>query len=95
MRRRPSSWMTGSDDRILELLGESCVALNKKTLQVNFELDGTDISYSTIKRRLPLLEDAGLIEEVRQTGSYYRITEKGEQYLAGELAASELERDEE
>ena len=95
MRRRPSSWMTGSDDRILELLGESGVALNKKTLQVNFELDGTDISYSTIKRRLPLLEDAGLIEEVRQTGSYYRITEKGEQYLAGELAASELERDEE
>ena len=86
--------MTGSDDRILELLAESGVALNKKGLQVNFELDGEKISYSTIKRRLPMLEEGGLIEQVRQKGSYYRITEKGREYLAGDLEASDLERDE-
>ncbi|MFC7079284.1 winged-helix domain-containing protein [Halorussus caseinilyticus] len=83
--------MTGSDDRILELLAESGVALNKKALEVNFELEGEDISYSTIKRRLPMLEEIGLVEQVRQKGSYYRITEKGRAYLTGELDASDLE----
>ncbi|KZN23688.1 phage repressor protein [Haladaptatus sp. R4] len=87
--------MTGNDDRILELLSASGVALNKKALEVNFELEGTGISYSTIKRRLPLLESVGLVDEVRETGSYYRITDKGEAYLAGELDASELELNEE
>lgn len=87
--------MTGSDDRILELLAESGVALNKKGLEVNFELEGENISYSTIKRRLPMLEEFGLVEKARQKGSYYRITEKGRQYLAGDLSASELEENDE
>ena len=85
--------MTGSDDQILELLADSGVALNKKAMEVNFELDGEDISYSTLKRRLPKLENAGLVELVRERGGYYRITDLGEQYLAGELDASELESD--
>ncbi len=92
MRRRRASWMTGSDDKILELLEESGVALNKKGLEVNFELEDEGISYSTIKRRLPMLEESGLVEQVREKGSYYRITQKGQQYLAGDLDASELER---
>ena len=41
-----------------------------------------------------MLEEAGLIEQVREKGSYYRITEKGRQYLAGGLDASELENQE-
>lgn len=49
MRRLRASWMTGSDDKILELLVESGVVLNKKALEVNFELEGEEISYSTIK----------------------------------------------
>lgn len=91
MRRRRAPWMTGSDDKILELLAESGMALNKKVLQVNFELAGEEISYSTLKRRLPKLKEAGLVEQVREKGGYYRITERGEQYLAGEFDASELD----
>lgn len=82
--------MTGSDDKILELLEESGVALNKKGLEVNLELEGEDISYSTIKRRLPLLDEAGLVEQVREKGSYYRVTEKGQQYLAGDFSPEEI-----
>ena len=35
--------MTGNDDRILENLSASGVALKKKTLEINFELDGKGV----------------------------------------------------
>lgn len=85
MRRQRAPWMTGSDDKILELLGESGVALNKRGIEVNFELGDEEISYSTIKRRLPKFVEAGLVEKVEAKGLYYQITEDGRQYLAGEL----------
>ncbi|NLV10694.1 ArsR family transcriptional regulator [Halomicrobium mukohataei] len=76
--------MTGRDDIILEYLAETGVALNKRGLEINLSSDGYDISYSTIKRRLPKLEAAELIEIADPSGPWYRITEKGERYLQGE-----------
>ncbi|WP_158855609.1 winged-helix domain-containing protein [Halorhabdus sp. CUG00001] len=76
--------MTGRDDIILEMLSESGVVLNKRGLEINLQREEADISYSTLQRRLPKLEDAGLIEEVVEQGAWYAITEEGEAYLEGE-----------
>ncbi|AFK19039.1 ArsR family transcriptional regulator [Haloferax mediterranei ATCC 33500] len=82
--------MTGNDDKILELLAQGRLALNKKAIMVNFELRDIDISYSTVKRRLPMLEEAGLVKMVREQGGYYQITDDGLAYLNEEFEPPEL-----
>lgn len=82
--------MTGRDDIILEFLGETGVALNKRGLEINLREEGYDVSYSTIKRRLPKLEEAGLLEIVFETGPWYRITDRGIGYLEGEVDLREV-----
>ncbi|QLH83413.1 winged-helix domain-containing protein [Halosimplex pelagicum] len=77
--------MTGRDDIILEYLAETGVALNKRGLEINLQEEGYDISYSTIKRRLPKLEEADLIEIVYDAGPWYRITDRGLNYLEGNV----------
>lgn len=83
--------MNENDDTILEFLRDTDAAFPKKGLEVNLDLEGVEISYSTIKRRTGRLEDAGLIETVREKGSYYCITDRGERYLDGELEPAEIE----
>ncbi|MFC7047310.1 MarR family transcriptional regulator [Halobacteriaceae archaeon GCM10025711] len=78
--------MTQADDRILETLKDTGLILSPRILSVN-----TDYSRHYVSERLAELTDAGLIERVDE--GLYRITELGEQYLAGELDANELERD--
>ncbi|QSG05324.1 winged-helix domain-containing protein [Halapricum desulfuricans] len=86
--------MTGRDDLILDFLAEKDVILNKRGLEINLKNEGYDISYSTIKRRLPKLEEAGLIQIIREKGPYYAITEKGEAYLEGEADLRDLDEPE-
>jgi len=81
--------MTGSDDKILEVLADSGAAHNKRSIHVTFGLENVEISYQTIKRRLPKLVEAGLVEIVRQKGPYYRITDKGRQYLDEQVDLSD------
>jgi repressor of nif and glnA expression len=83
--------MTGRDDLILEFLEDSGAALNKRGLEVNLRQDGYNISYSTIKRRLPKLEEAGLIEVVDDRGPWYVTTDLAEEYLCGETDLRDLE----
>jgi len=52
------SWMTKSDDAILELLDECGIAIPPRAIAFNIE----NVSRPTIDRRLPKLEDAGLVE---------------------------------
>ena len=85
MRRKRAEWMTGSDDRILEFLSETGAGHNLRGIQNNFEEQGDSISYTTLKRRVPKLEDADLVYVISGKGQYYAITEKGEQYLQGEV----------
>lgn len=87
------SWMTGNDDTILEYLREKDMALPPGTLHFNLEREGVEIGYSTVRRRLKLLESAGLIENEANDGSYYALTEKGQKYFAGDLDATDLERE--
>lgn len=85
--------MTGRDDIILEFLADSGAAHNKKGIEINLDLENKDASYSTIQRRLPKLEEAGLVEQVREEGAWYRITEKEEKYLEGEEDLRDMDLD--
>jgi DNA-binding PadR family transcriptional regulator len=40
------------------------------------------------------LESSGLLEKVDEQRGYYRITNKGRQYLSGELDAEDLKKEE-
>jgi DNA-binding PadR family transcriptional regulator len=84
MRRDRAEWMTGSDDRILEFLSESGTGHNLRGIQNNFQERGESISYTTLKRRIPKLEAAGLVYTIEGEGQYYAITERGEAYLRGD-----------
>lgn len=85
MPRYRADWMTGSDDLILEFLEDSGAAHNKRGLENNFKDRGLGVSYTTLNRRLPQLREAGLIKIIPGEGKYYKITEKGEKYLSGEI----------
>ncbi len=82
------SWMTKSDDAILELLDECGIVIPPRAIAFNIE----NVSRPTIDRRLPKLEDAGLVERYDDPQGYTRITDRGRAYLAGELDADELEK---
>ncbi|MXV61290.1 winged helix-turn-helix transcriptional regulator [Natronorubrum sp. JWXQ-INN-674] len=77
-------WMNQTDNRILELLDESDLALSPAVVAVNL-----DYSRNWVSRRMSKLEKKGLIEKFR--GSYYRITPRGRAYLEGDLEAEDLE----
>ena len=81
------SWMTKSDDAILELLDECGIAIPPRAIAFNVD----NVSRPTIDRRLPKLEDAGLVERYTDPQGYTRITNRGRAYLVGELDASDLE----
>jgi len=86
--------MTGRDDVILEYLDDKDTALNKRGLEINLNLANQTISYSTIKRRLPKLEEAGLIKVVDESGPWYKITKRGKMYLKGEIDLRDIEEPE-
>lgn len=78
------SWMNQTDDRILLLLEESGLMLSPAVLAANL-----DYTRGWVSKRLRKLLEAGLVE--KSQSSYYEITERGEQYLAGEINANILE----
>jgi len=82
--------MTKSDPALLEFFAEQDIAMPPAV--VSFNVAG--VSHPTVKRRLPVLTDHGLLEKADETKGYYRITERGRQYLSGDLDASDLENDE-
>lgn len=79
--------MTKSDPVILEVFGESGIALPPAVVEFNI----TGVSKATIDRRLPYLVEHGLLKKVDERKGYYLITEKGRAYLDGKLKPQELE----
>ena len=77
-------WMNQTDDRILELLDESDLILTPAVMARNL-----DYTRNWISRRVGKLESAGLIEPI--DSGYYRISDRGRAYLAGDLDAGDLE----
>ena len=80
-------WMTQADERVLEFLYEKEIIASPSVIGANIDYTGEYIS-----RRCRKLADAGLVQLADATN--YRITEKGERYLNGDLDASELEMSE-
>jgi predicted transcriptional regulator len=80
-------WMTKSDPAILELFKETGIAMPPAVVSYNIQ----GVSHPTVKRRLPVLVDNGLLEKVEDQKGYYAITNRGRAYLAGELDADDLE----
>lgn len=80
--------MTQADDRILETLESSDLTLTPRVLAEN-----TDYSRNYINKRMKELRESGLV--VRVGDGFYEISDRGRAYLAGELNAEDLERDDE
>ena len=77
-------WMNQTDDRVLELLAESDLILTPAVIAKNLEY-----TRNWVSRRIGKLEDANLVEPV--DSGYYRITDRGRAYLAGEIDPGKLE----
>ncbi|MWG33132.1 hypothetical protein [Halomarina oriensis] len=91
MKPRPP-WAGKYDEPILELLEASGVALPPAV--VHFNLRWKNVATpadSTVKRRLRKLAEHDYLEKVEQNAGYYAITQKGRDYLAGNLDADELD----
>ena len=76
-------WMNQTDDRILEALDESQLVLTPVVLAKNL-----DYSRSWVSTRLSKLVDAGLV--TNSEGSFYQITDLGNEYLSGNLEADDI-----
>jgi predicted transcriptional regulator len=77
-------WMTRADDYILEFLDETDIVATPQVIAANI-----DYSRQYVNQRIRALEDNDLVQN---TGNgLYRITDRGRDYLAGELDASELD----
>ncbi len=84
--------MSENDIPILEFLDERDVALSPKALRHNLDTrEDADIPYSTINYRLKQLLNHGMVEKEDEDAGFYGITEKGEQYLAGDLDRDDLQ----
>jgi Fe2+ or Zn2+ uptake regulation protein len=70
------------DVAILEYLAEVDLSLPPKVLYHNMESD-REITFSerTLKRRLKLLMEGGLVDRVDGTDGYYRISVDGRSYV--------------
>ena len=78
--------MNVAADPILEFLADHEIAVPKGVFDNELE-----VSASSIARALDDLERRGMIERDDNFSSYYRITDVGQKYLAGEVDANQLE----
>lgn len=85
--------MTNADDHILEfLLNEG----NRELIATPAVIaENIDFNSGYVRQRVSQLLERGLIEYHDEDRGMYEITELGRKYLAGDLDAEELERDEE
>jgi len=83
--------MTAADDRILEFLrneGNKELIATAGMVELNVDYGRTHIT-----NRLKKLREAGLVEYHDESRGAHQITDLGRAYLAGDLDAEELEKD--
>lgn len=87
--RYSADWMTIADERVLEYLSTRETSTPKKMA------DSGDVRFSRqyIGERCRKLADYGMVQHLGN--GVYRITERGERYLDGDLDANELHSDSE
>lgn len=82
--------MKAVDHAILTFFGQHHLELTPSNVARNI-----DYSQSYIRTRCKLLSDHGLLNrDVSNSDPFYSLSELGEQYLAGDLRAAELEDEE-
>jgi predicted transcriptional regulator len=79
--------MTQADERVLEFLHQKDIIASPTVIAANI-----DYTQEYISRRCRKLTDAGLLQRV--DASNYRVTGLGEQLLAGDIDAEDLETNE-
>lgn len=82
------SWMVAADSLILWFLSSSArwrLVVTPSVVAIN-----TGLSSSHANRRMNILEDGGLLEQVDERG-YYRISDLGERFVLGDVTKEELE----
>lgn len=86
--------MTPVDRDILELLrnegGRTELVLTPRLIAEN-----TDWGRQTVREHLMVLREKNMVEYYDEAGAIYRLSDKGRDYLKGEIAPEELEDDEE
>ena len=93
MHPRLASWMTPADRAILERLENDDrdeLVLTPALIAAN-----SDYARTTVREHLGQLLGHGLVEYYDEDRTIYQLSERGRDYLVGELDASELESDEE
>lgn len=86
---RRVSWMKAADHAILQILSPpKRLALRSGDIAYNAEL-----SQQWTSERLGVLVEHGLVEKIEEenTQPRYRITERGKEYLDGEIEVGDLE----
>jgi len=74
--------MNKASDPVLEFLDEKDIAAPIGVLD-----NELDVSYATIDRAVDELLDRGFVERDDEYSSFYRITERGREYLDGNVDA--------
>ena len=83
--RKSGSWMTIWDDRILEYIQEEESGSPAELKDSGY----IRVSKSHISRRLRRLAEYGMLQHLGN--GVYVITQRGEDYLAGDLDADDIE----
>ncbi|WP_423744774.1 ArsR family transcriptional regulator (plasmid) [Haladaptatus sp. SPP-AMP-3] len=79
-------WQNSATRPVLKLLDESDVAISPGGITLNLELEmQRPPSRSTVTRALKELLERDLIEKPAKEKTYYRITDAGRAYFAGEI----------
>jgi hypothetical protein len=86
MQRPNVSWMTRSDDRILEWYAEHDIIAPPMVVGVNI----TGLTNQTVRRRCRELEKNGLLNRHPEGQGYYKISDLGRSYLNGTLSVDDL-----
>lgn len=76
-------WMTSADNRILEFLDEKDIVATPQVIAANI-----DYNRLYVNERIRILAQNDLVE--KDDKPLYQITERGRQYLRGELSVDDL-----
>jgi len=86
--------MNEVDDAVLEFFEaqDEGVTLPPTVVWFNLHerLEAIDKSRDTVARRMRKLTDRELLDKVSEERGYYQITQKGRDYLSGDLDADDL-----
>lgn len=83
MRRPVIEWISPTDSAILELLGDTKIALTPKIIGHAIDRDNVHV-----QKRCNILMEAALV--TKEAKGLYSITELGMEYLEGEATADDI-----